>query len=136
MAAEIFVRWRKELLEDVEFLGKVLFNKSKANMELYLLSLAVAVEFQCPTSEGTPSATGPRTGQKDPIYASLTSAVALHHFGAAALSDITEDDFRVVLENYANGGITKLSELLADSQDPLGTLIEILSSRAENSENA
>lgn len=131
MASEIFVRWRKELLDKVEWLSKVLFQKASANVELYPLALAVAVEFECPVSEGTPSATGPRTGLQDPIYSSMNSAVVLSHLGIEQASKVSEGEFRQILEDYANGGIAKLFDVLEQSRDPLGTLVELLNSTIE-----
>lgn len=125
MSQEIWVRWAQDAVDDAKWLSAELFNSKKAeNTKLFLICLAIGIRHSCPRESGYLTAnTGPRTGLNSPNYKALMAAAVLHHFGPEETDQLTSEQIIEVLQNYANGGLKRLVQILEGSNDRLGTLV-------------
>jgi len=135
MNQDIWVRWATDSVDDARWLSSELFNSKKAeNTKLFLICLAIGIRHSCPREGSYQTAnTGPRTGLNSPNYRVLMAAAVLHHFASEVPEGLTSDQTIDVLQNYANGGLRRLVEILEDSKDRLGTLVTELNGLLQES---
>lgn len=127
MNTNLFIRWAEDSLDDVAWVSSELFNKKNANTEMLALCLALAVRFSCPrVGDYSASNTGPRTAIKDEELRAIMATTLLHEFGAEGVANLDESAIEPTLQNYANGGLRKLVDLLGGSEDKIGSLVAAL----------
>lgn len=127
MSADLFIRWAEDSLDDVSWISAELFDKKNANTDMLALCLAIAVKYSCPRRDTyNPSGTGPRTATKDEKLRVVMASTVLVEFGAEGASGLDQALIESTVQNYANGGLKKLVDLLGDSDDKVGALVNTL----------
>ena len=120
----------EDLLGDLDWLGSLIDIGEKFTVTGFMLCMAVGVRENCPR-EGSHrrSNRGPRTGLRDKEFALMQAVVRQSGIDASLVP--SSDEFVDIVCRYANGGLLRLKEELANSEDQRSKLVLYLRSLSE-----